>query len=100
MPRDDAKAYRTPLPGLLAALLESGINRALALDPESETRLERLADAGAAALRGKRLGLVVHAASVTADGRHAIDVVRGLGGQSAERRPAAALPPRDRARRR
>ena len=44
MPRDDAKAYRTPLPGLLAALLESGINRALALDPESETRLERLAD--------------------------------------------------------
>ena len=23
MPRDDAKAYRTPLPGLLAALLES-----------------------------------------------------------------------------
>ncbi|MEJ2383784.1 MAG: SCP2 sterol-binding domain-containing protein [Xanthomonadales bacterium] len=44
MPRDDAKSYRTPLPGLLAALLETGINRALALDPESEARLQRLAD--------------------------------------------------------
>ena len=30
-------------------------------------------------LEGKRLGLVVHAASVAADGRHAIDVVRGHG---------------------
>jgi len=36
------------------------------------------ADAGAP-LAGKRLGLVVHAASVTADGRHAVDVARGLG---------------------
>lgn len=44
-----------------------------------EVGLERLAAGGAAELRGKRLGLVVHAASVTADGRHAIDVVRGLG---------------------
>lgn len=44
MPRDDTKSYRTPLPGLLAALLETGINRALALDPESEGRLQRLAD--------------------------------------------------------
>ena len=30
-------------------------------------------------LAGKRLGLVVHAASVTADGRHAIDVLTGHG---------------------
>ena len=44
MPRDEAKSYRTPLPGLLAAMLETGINRALALDPESEARLQRLAD--------------------------------------------------------
>lgn len=36
--------YRTPLPGLLAALLETGVNRVLALDPQSETRLQRLAD--------------------------------------------------------
>ena len=35
---------------------------------------------GAAALRGKRLGLVVHAASVTADGDHAIDDVDGGNG--------------------
>ena len=44
MTRDETKSYRTPLPGLLAALLETGINRALALDPQSETRLQRLAD--------------------------------------------------------
>ena len=44
MPPDDTKSYRTPLPGLLAALLETGINRALALDAESEARLQRLAD--------------------------------------------------------
>jgi uncharacterized protein YbbC (DUF1343 family) len=36
------------------------------------------ADRGGA-LRGKRLGLVVHRASVTADGRHAVDVLRGAG---------------------
>lgn len=35
------------------------------------------ADRGGA-LRGKRLGLVVHGASVAADGRHAVDVLRGL----------------------
>jgi len=38
------REYRTPLPGLLAALLETGVNRALALDPESPRRLQRLAD--------------------------------------------------------
>ena len=36
--------YRTPLPGLLAALLEAGVNRALALDPDSPARLRNLAD--------------------------------------------------------
>jgi len=41
--------------------------------------LERLEAEGGAALRGKRLGLVVHGASLTADGRHAVDVLRGLG---------------------
>lgn len=38
--------------------------------------LERLAAGHASWLRGKRLGLVVHRASVTLDGRHAIDVLR------------------------
>jgi ubiquinone biosynthesis accessory factor UbiJ len=34
--------YRTPLPGLLAAMLETGINRVLALDEASSERLDRL----------------------------------------------------------
>jgi ubiquinone biosynthesis protein UbiJ len=34
--------YRTPLPGLLAAALETGINRILALDEGSDERLRRL----------------------------------------------------------
>ncbi|MGD8679803.1 MAG: SCP2 sterol-binding domain-containing protein [Lysobacterales bacterium] len=34
--------YRTPLPGILAAMLESAVNRVLALDDESPQRLERL----------------------------------------------------------
>lgn len=38
--------------------------------------LDRIASEGGAPLRGKRVGLVVHAASVAADGRHAIDVMR------------------------
>jgi uncharacterized protein YbbC (DUF1343 family) len=41
--------------------------------------LERLAAGHASWLRGRRLGLVVHRASVTLDGRHAIDVVREAG---------------------
>jgi ubiquinone biosynthesis protein UbiJ len=36
--------YKTPLPGLLAALLESGINRVLALDENTPERLQRLDD--------------------------------------------------------
>ncbi len=34
--------YRTPLPRMMAGLLEAGINRVLALDPESEKRLLKL----------------------------------------------------------
>ena len=41
--------------------------------------LERLAAGEVDGLGGKRLGLVVHAASVTAGGRHAIDVARDRG---------------------
>src|SRR5262245_51431842 len=41
--------------------------------------LERVGDLRSQPLRGKRVGLVVHGASVTADGRHAIDVLRGSG---------------------
>lgn len=39
--------------------------------------LERIAAGEGTELAGKRIGLVVHAASVTEDGRHAIDVFRG-----------------------
>jgi len=38
--------------------------------------LDRVAAGEDHGLRGKRLGLIVHAASVTSDGRHAIDVLR------------------------
>ena len=41
--------------------------------------LERVAADPGARLRGRRVGLLAHAASVTADGRHAIDVLRGAG---------------------
>ena len=47
-------------------------------EPETvvDEGLDRIAAGEDFGLRGKRLGLVVHAASVTADGRHAIDVLR------------------------
>ncbi|HUL78307.1 MAG TPA: DUF1343 domain-containing protein [Vicinamibacteria bacterium] len=41
--------------------------------------LERVETEGGEPLRGRRIGLVGHAASVTADGRHAVDVLREAG---------------------
>ncbi len=41
-----------------------------------EVGLDRVAAGEDHGLRGKRLGLIVHAASVSSDGRHAIDVLR------------------------
>lgn len=41
--------------------------------------LEVLEAEGARLLRGRRVGLLCHSASVTADGRHAVDVLRALG---------------------
>ena len=49
--------YRTPLPGLLASLLEAGINRALELDETSPQRLQRLA--------GRSLQLDIEGAGIT-----------------------------------
>jgi uncharacterized protein YbbC (DUF1343 family) len=60
----------TPLPVLLATLLTAA---------SVQVGLERLEADGGRPLRGKRVGLVVHAASVTVDGRHAIDVLRDQG---------------------
>ena len=47
--------------------------------PVVEVGLERIASGAGPNLQDRRLGLVVHAASVTADGRHAIDVLRQQG---------------------
>ncbi len=44
-----------------------------------ETGLDLVASGDVALLRGKRLALLAHAASVAADGRHAIDVLRAAG---------------------
>ena len=47
--------------------------------PRVAVGLERVLAEKGAPLRGRRVGLLGHAASVTADGRHAIDVLRGVG---------------------
>lgn len=47
--------------------------------PRVQVGLEVLEGGQGKPLRGKRVGLVVHAASVSADGRHSIDVLRALG---------------------
>jgi uncharacterized protein YbbC (DUF1343 family)/CubicO group peptidase (beta-lactamase class C family) len=47
--------------------------------PRVRVGLERVAAGETQALAGKRLGLIVHAASVTADGRHAVEVLRERG---------------------
>jgi uncharacterized protein YbbC (DUF1343 family) len=51
----------------------------LALGATVATGLDGVAAGRDALLRGRRLGLLCHAASVTADGRHAVDVFRARG---------------------
>jgi uncharacterized protein YbbC (DUF1343 family) len=46
--------------------------------PPVRVGLERLEAEGGQPLVGRRVGLVAHPASVTADGRHAVAVLRGL----------------------
>lgn len=41
--------------------------------------LERVEADGGRPLRGRKIGLVAHAASVTSDGRHAVDVLKSVG---------------------
>ena len=67
-------AWRSPrsrLAVVLAALPLLGASPSVV-----QVGLDRVAAERGASLRGKRVGLVVHAASVAADGRHAIDVMR------------------------
>jgi uncharacterized protein YbbC (DUF1343 family) len=56
----------------------AGTGPELAASSVVRVGLERVEEGEGEVLRGRRLGLVVHAASVTAEGRHAIDVLQGL----------------------
>ena len=64
---------------LAATALPLGARRGLAGPPRVAVGLERVEADKGAPLRGGRVGLLGHAVSVTADGRHAIDVLRGSG---------------------
>jgi uncharacterized protein YbbC (DUF1343 family) len=59
-------------------VVADAVVRALA-ERTVQAGLDRVAAGETAALAGKRLGLIVHAASVTADGRHAVEALRGRG---------------------
>ena len=63
---------------LAAAALPIASRRDLGA-PRVEAGLERVVAEEGAPLRGRRVGLLGHAASVTADGRHAIDALRAVG---------------------
>ena len=47
-------------------------------EPKVKVGLETLEEDGGGVLRGKKVGLVVHRASMTEDGRHAIEVLQDL----------------------
>lgn len=61
---------------MLAALLVAPRGAAAV---EVQVGLERVDVPGGGVLHGKRVGLLVHAASVTADGRRAVDVLKARG---------------------
>ncbi len=83
-PTRENKMIRRVRPAVADAVV-----RALAEPTATETRpepaisvrvgLDRLDSEEASVLRDRRLGLIVHAASLAADGRHAIDVVSETG---------------------
>jgi uncharacterized protein YbbC (DUF1343 family) len=63
---------------LIAGLAPIPKARASPGRPRVAVGLERLEEDEGRPLRGRGVGLLAHAASVSADGRHAIDVLRGL----------------------
>jgi uncharacterized protein YbbC (DUF1343 family) len=71
---------------VLAALSATLVSRALparaAAPVAVAVGLDRIEADRGGALRGRKVGLLAHAASVTADGRHAIDVLREVGVRS------------------
>jgi len=64
---------------VVRALAEPSAPARRAARPPVRVGLDRVAAGETEALAGKRLGLLAHAASVTLDGRHAIDVLRDQG---------------------
>lgn len=64
---------------LAATAVPLAARRALAAAPRVVVGLEQVEADKGAPLRGRRVGLLAHAVSVGADGRHAIDVLRGVG---------------------
>ena len=64
---------------LAATALPLAARHALGGPPRVEVGLERVESDKGAPLRGRRVGLLGHAVSVAADGRHAIDVLCGAG---------------------
>ena len=64
---------------LAATALPLAARRTLAAPPRVVVGLERVEADKGAPLRGRRVGLLAHAVSLAADGRHAIDVLRGAG---------------------
>ncbi len=63
----------------LAAAAAPLVSRRVLAAPRVEVGLERVVSEEGAPLRGRRVGLLGHAASLTAEGRHAIDALRGVG---------------------
>ena len=63
---------------LAASALFPSLGRATT-GPRVQTGLDRVVAAKGEPLLAKRVGLLVHAASLASDGRHAIDVLRGSG---------------------
>lgn len=64
---------------LASAALPLVARRAFAGGARVVVGLERIEADKGVPLRGRRVGLLGHAVSITADGRHAIDVLRGAG---------------------
>jgi uncharacterized protein YbbC (DUF1343 family) len=64
---------------LASAALPLVARRALAGGPRVVVGLEQVEEDKGAPLRGRRVGLLGHAVSTTADGRHATSVLRGAG---------------------
>jgi len=63
---------------LAASMLTPALARA-AMRPRVRTGLDRVVEGKGESLKGRRVGLLVHAASLTHDGRHAIDALTASG---------------------